>query len=202
MSSDKEKDLNLEPTEDAIKSILSTLGETIEESPMRRDLRLWALKYKIKHKALNELLRILQKTYPDIPADSSTLLESCRNTNIVKIKEGECCYFGIARNLNNLPLNSLCPTGKILLCINVDGLPLYESSNVQFWPILGLVQSDVKSHPFTTACHSGVKKPNRESFFNDFVKEVNLLVENGINQENKLNLELNNLIVMLPQDTL
>ncbi|GBN91561.1 hypothetical protein AVEN_141242-1 [Araneus ventricosus] len=138
MISDKEKDLNLETTEDAIKSILSTLDETIEESPMRRDLRLWALKYKIQQNALNEL-RILQKTYPDIPADSSTLFETCRNTNIFKIKEGEYCYFGIARNLNNLFLNSLCPTGKILLRINVDGLPLYKSSNVQFWPILGLV---------------------------------------------------------------
>jgi len=69
---------------------------------------------------------------------------------------------------------------SIRLLFNIDSLPLYTSSNQQFWPILGLVlHEQYETKPFIIAVHSGVSKhQNVNDFLTDFIKEIKTLVHN------------------------
>ncbi|MCY7362849.1 MAG: hypothetical protein LH629_12405, partial [Ignavibacteria bacterium] len=50
--------------------------------------------------------------------------------------QGEFVYFGILKSLLHCHF-SVLDIQEICLQINIDGLPLYKSSDVAFWPILG-----------------------------------------------------------------
>ena len=63
------------------------------------ELRNWALKYNIRHSALNVLLSILSKHHK-VPKDSRTLLRTKNTHSIVKMKDllgnvGDFVYFGL-----------------------------------------------------------------------------------------------------------
>ena len=66
----------------------------------------------------------------------------------------------------------------ILLTFNIDGLPLYKSSNDQVWPILCYVE---KEKVFTVSLFVGKSKPYPlEDFLDLFIQELTSLNENGI----------------------
>ncbi len=67
---------------------------------------------------------------------------------------------------------------SIDLMINVDGLPLFKSSNAQFWPIVGCF--DVL-HVLVIALFYGETKPDSlEDYLHDFLEELDLLKLNGV----------------------
>ena len=135
----------------------------------------------MKHNAVSNLLKILKEYHPDLPTDSRTLLQTSRDHQILIHGNEEYCYFGIKPYLQKLSLNDICPDKKILVRINIDGLPLCKSTRSQFWPILGLVVSKVKLSPFLIACHYGNSKPvSLDTFLSDFICEVKNLKEKGI----------------------
>lgn len=64
-------------------------------------------------------------------------------------------YFGIYSVMQGLPqrLWSVVPNRQTFrLQLNVDGLPLFKSSSLQFWPILGMLQEHCKK-PFVIALY-------------------------------------------------
>lgn len=65
--------------------------------------------------------------------------------------------------------------------INVDGIPLYNSSSLEFWPIL-IRSKNLKDHrPFSVAIFCGEGKPDTiEMFLKIFLDECLLCLENGI----------------------
>jgi hypothetical protein len=67
---------------------------------------------------------------------------------------------------------------SVQLIINIDGLPLFMSSNVQFWPILcGIVSNDRASmEPFLVALYCGISKPiSAGEYLEDFLNELSLV---------------------------
>lgn len=55
---------------------------------------------------------------------------------------------------------------KISLQVNIDGLPIYKSSNSQYWPILGLVENyndgvQTNKLPFVIGVFFGEKKTHQ-----------------------------------------
>jgi len=78
------------------------------------------------------------------------------------------------------------PTGTgdtqvLQLQINVDGLPVYKSTNYQLWPILGTVVSCSAKVPFVTGMFGGHQKPGTVvEYLCDFVEECRLLEQSGI----------------------
>ncbi|MFZ2537712.1 MAG: hypothetical protein WAX04_02275 [Oscillospiraceae bacterium] len=69
---------------------------------------------------------------------------------------------------------------NLYLQINIDGLPLFKSSNYQLWPILGIIRESVKKEPIVIAMYGGNKKPNNlEEFLGEFISELNNLESNG-----------------------
>lgn len=69
-------------------------------------------------------------------------------------------------------------SNDVHLSVNVDGIPLFKSSGVQFWPIL------VKCghfDPFIAAMFGGQSKPSPlEEYLKDFVTEYKHLKDSGI----------------------
>ncbi|XP_041942160.1 uncharacterized protein LOC121705313 [Alosa sapidissima] len=92
-------------------------------------------------------------------------------------------YFGVANGVraridDNAILKS---THTLHLQINIDGLPLFKSSNKQFWPILGLIEEDPCRIPFVISLYCGYSKPSDENeYLSDFVTEMGKLASDGL----------------------
>ena len=57
--------------------------------------------------------------------------------------------------------------------MNIDGLPVFKSSNIQLWPILGKISLPFTTEPFIIGLFSGNKKPgNIKEYLYDFVQEM------------------------------
>lgn len=100
-------------------------------------LRNWAIKNNITHTSLSELLTWLSAK-PDlsgIPKDARTLLNTPRTTDVQNMGSGQFYYFGLTKKLTTIVVKHK-KVDLLELDFNIDGLPLYKSSNVQFWPIL------------------------------------------------------------------
>lgn len=75
-------------------------------------------------------------------------------------------------------------TAKLILQINMDGVPLYKSKVLQLWPILVRVLNCKDAKPFAVSLFVGSSKPpSIESFTRPFLNEMKQLMENGIMYE-------------------
>ena len=76
--------------------------------------------------------------------------------------------------------NRNVPT-ELHLQFNIDGLPLFKSSSVQFWPILAHVVST--HYVFPVAIYVEQKPADFHLFLNEFVSEVSALCSEGLTTE-------------------
>ena len=136
---------------------------------------------------LNRLLTSLREIHPELPKSDEGLLPTSKDVNkyfnVTEFdSESKFSYFGIQWQLERIVNPDLHEEKKIFLKINIDGLPLYRSSDIEFWPILGQVYYRPAVYsPFTIALYCGKGKPsNITKFFDDFINEVNYLKENKI----------------------
>ncbi|KAB0790671.1 hypothetical protein PPYR_09371 [Photinus pyralis] len=152
-------------------------------------IRTWAVTNpSVPHTAITSLLHILAPFHPELPLDSRTLLKTPSKFNIRKLENGDLIYLGIQNSLHALlsihSNNFLDDT--INLIFNVDGLPIFKSSNMQLWPILGLIQNFNVKTPFPIAIFCGVSKPKLlNDYLEDFIKELTSLLQNGFNFNSK-----------------
>lgn len=102
-------------------------------------LESWALGCNIKRNSVTKLLKILKVNgMPFLPKDSRTLLHTPRSVAIEHRAGGKYWHNGL-RNCLVPIFSQLNKSLTIDLTINTDGLPLFRSSSVEFWPILGNV---------------------------------------------------------------
>lgn len=105
----------------------------------QENLKHWAIKYNINSNALSGLLRILIAAgFSCLPSDSRSFLGTPRHVEIKEISNGKLWYNGIANNLK-LIFSKLSRDMVIQINFNIDGLPLFNSSKIQFWPILAAI---------------------------------------------------------------
>ena len=72
----------------------------------------------------------------------------------------------------------------IYVQINIDGLPLFKSSNVQLWPILGRIDNPIQGEPFIIGLFCGRSKPvHVEEYLRDFITEMQALENDGFQFE-------------------
>lgn len=151
-----------------------------QEGDIRGKLADWAVTHQVTHTAVTALLQILHLYMAFLPLDARTLLRSCHDVNIYDKCNGRFVYFGVKtglmRSLVKYGANVLNDT--ISLCFGVDGLPLYKSSNKQFWPILAKFGN---VPPFLVALYFGEEKPHSAiEYLSEFVQEMKILCDNGI----------------------
>lgn len=166
--------------------VIEAGNEVLNEAAQIRN---WAIVNNIQQNILNELLTILRRRLlPELSKSAKTFLQT--RAAIYNIREieaadnniGEFVYFGITKGLRRYIREDLHENNKILLQINVDGVPLFKSSTKQFWPILCKVFLDRDLYePFAVAIYSGDAKPmSADEYLHDFMEEINQLFAEGI----------------------
>lgn len=175
-------------------------GQNDAEEPetLREKLRQWA-NDNVNHvtrTAINALLKILREHgHSALPKSAETLLKTQRTKGLVRPMkskrgtDGSYIYLGVASTLEN----SSFPEGieftgdEIKLLVNIDGLPLYNKSVIQAWPILVQIsQPGYYCKPFLGGIYCGDSKPEDvNDFLDDFIEETIEDFPNGITVNNK-----------------
>ena len=94
------------------------------------ELAAWATGNSCKRSALNEILEILRCQGHQLPKDARTLLNTPKKVATVEKCGGHYAYFGIASGiLRLLSQNPGICEDNIDLYFNIDGVPLFKSSN-------------------------------------------------------------------------
>ena len=145
----------------------------------------WASEDSIPLVSVSHLLSILQPHLPQLPADARTLLKIQTNVVLKYVAGGEYYNFGIPAGivscLESHPSDVDTLSHHVKLQLNIDGLPLFKSSNTQLWPILGMVEGLSCRQPFVIGLYSGATKPNNlADFLNEFVSEMATLERDGL----------------------
>jgi hypothetical protein len=182
-------------------------SDDVPVSNINDELRTWAVMYQITHLSLKELLKILNKNNHNVPKDPRSLLKTPRtNSHTIKdIDGGQFHYFTIVKGLKNiLDISELLQYSdkNISLMINVDGIPIHKSTNMQFWPILiqAKINKIIVGEPFIADLFVGNSKPlNIDQYLVDFIEELQPLLKEGFVHDNsKFTVDIENFICDSP----
>ena len=127
------------------------------DADMQKKLRNIFVRHGCTRQCMNKILKLLNENGHDFPNDSRTLLRTRRAIEIKEMSEGYYIYFGVKGSLVNKFKTNCYKERLIKLKINIDGLPLFKSSNFQLWPTL--IQF-ANYRPITIALYGGKKKPS------------------------------------------
>lgn len=153
-------DIELEPDE---------YLEVEEKSEMNLDRRLtfiadlagWSAQHGIKQMALNDLLAKLNKNFPELhlPKDSRTIM-STPQKKVTLLEDGHggsYWHYGLEKALRSC-LNNCGKITEVKINVNIDGLPLYRSSKMEFWPILINIHGMSEIPPVVVGIYAGKGK--------------------------------------------
>lgn len=171
-----------------------TIDDDILPSETFHDfLRHWAVVYKIRQSALKPLMDELNSRFnAKLPKDPRTLLGTlaiCESTpKIEHIDGGQYWHQGLENCLKSWFVGKLNQPLTIEINFNVDGLPLFNSSRYQFWPILANVHEMSYIPTMVVGLFFGQSKPHKiEQFLDPFVTELeSILKAGGIRIDDKL----------------
>jgi len=145
-------------------------------------LKDWALQQNISHAAVDSLLTILRATEigNELPKTARTLLSTLPSACTVSEVSGmEYVYIGIRKHLLNLA-GELDNVDSFKLAFNVDGLPLFKSTSISAWLILGLVTNIPDSPVFPVCVTIGTTKPTNLEFLVETIEETKQLMQHGL----------------------
>ncbi|XP_050434163.1 uncharacterized protein LOC126841626 [Adelges cooleyi] len=171
--------------------IISNVETEMHKSNLCDKIRSWAIQFKVSHNCCNSMLKILNSEGLSVPKDIRTLMSAPKIEEITTISNGTYIHLGIENMLLPL-LNSLSviiPNNILKIGINIDGLPLAKSSKSQFYPILISILN-IKQRPNLVIpigiFHGNTKPGNVEEFFNPFVTDLLMCINNGIQVNDNL----------------
>lgn len=150
-------------------------------------IRQWALRHNISHAASRDLLMSLKLIgVNDLPLDPRTLLQTPRTADIQQMGSGEFCHFNLRTIIYKQIKKYDIKNEEINLTINVDGLPIYKSSNYSLWLLCGYIDHTNQT-PFVISVYGGLTKPDSSNdFLSAFVNNMIDIRDNGIEFNNKL----------------
>lgn len=161
--------------------------QILDTETLRFKLVDWAIDNSVSLSTLASLLGILQVFHPSLPKDPRALLKTPRmyeNSEIKVFNDGISHYyhFGVRAGIANaVKSGDVAGIYTLSLIVNTDGLQLFRSSNVQFWPILGIVKEARVRSPFLIGLYCGNRKPpSVDEFFSAFVEELKIIQRDGI----------------------
>lgn len=117
----------------------------VDESLLKKKIRDWSNKYRIAKRAIDDLLAILTSSgVESLPKNHRTLQKTPTNIALNEISGGHQWHNALGKSLRRI-FNDLDRNIRISLNINIDGLPLYNSSGITFYPILASIHGMHKS---------------------------------------------------------
>lgn len=134
---------------------------------------------------MTHLLLVLNAHGISVPRSVYLLTSQCdpkRFTFLTEIGEENIAYRSVTDNIrfciekHFLKLKDC--VNMLTLHINVDGLPLFRSSNLNLWPILMTIKESSYLKPLPVAVYCGLGKPKLHDFVSKLVSELQQL-KNG-----------------------
>lgn len=122
-----------------------------------QSLAQWKAKHLITRDAMNDLLVILRESNPElkVPKDARTVLKTPKQKTIIIQDQtgGQYWHYGLKKSLIACLNDSQYPS--VSINVSIDGLPIFESSRVEFWPILINIHEKNKIPPMIIGIYSG-----------------------------------------------
>ena len=114
---------------------------------------------------MQHLLTILTIYNVDVPISVYLLTKSCKNFSFenITVQNGKIAYLSIKKNIEycfSKGLLLFSVYNSLSIKINIDGIPLYKSSNYCLWPILMIIDQCKVKTPLLIAIFAGVGKPD------------------------------------------
>jgi len=181
---DNDRDSYINDDDDGNHNFLNNFGHRENENvSFTSQLQGWAIKNRITHVALNELLTYIKPRYPELPKDARTLLGTIRKVYTNDVEPGCYYHFGISHCVEKLAQASQHYFQNLQIIeinINIDGLPLSKSSGSQVYPILCTLVNNCSNVGIIGIYHGYEKPADANKFLQCFVKEAQNLVSHGI----------------------
>ena len=106
------------------------------QEPFSKLIAKWAVDFRVSHQALDALLIILRGAENDavksLPLSARTLLRTRRKVVVEKLDDAECVFYNAQDSIINhfkmYPAETQAESQEIPIALNVDGLPLFNSS--------------------------------------------------------------------------
>uniref|UniRef100_A0ABD2X762 Transposase domain-containing protein n=1 Tax=Trichogramma kaykai TaxID=54128 RepID=A0ABD2X762_9HYME len=127
--------------------------------------------------------------HDDLHRDIRSIVKTPKKTIITPCSPGEYYHRGLQNALVNILKSRKLPS-KIVIDINIDGLPISKSSKRTLWSIQGLIVGELT--PFVIGVYHGFKKPSSiEDHLRPFINEYKNLRSEGFNfRENSYKVKL------------
>lgn len=112
-----------------------------DEEIFKENLHNWAFNYNITRRALNDLLKMLNKFgVKFLPLDSRTVLKTPKNIQVLDVANGKMWYNG----LEDCFRSTFATLRMVVqLNFNFDGMSPFNSSKKELWPILAAIHSEI-----------------------------------------------------------
>ncbi len=187
----EEEDINM------VSDTALTSSESEEDTtPMlKEELSEWASMFHVKHNAIDALLTILKRHgHADLSQTARTLFDRSNkyevNTrdgvDIIKLTVSE----QLSKHLSKYPTALTDHLQSLDLSLNIDGLPLFKSSNLSLWPVLCSINL-TPACIFPLCLSTAASKPKTTDFFSDTVQELAEQMQNGLTWKGKcLNIQI------------
>lgn len=174
--------------EDPTNTSQFNLDKTVIHAPEQDTaacLKQWSISHKITQSALSDLLKVLNQhsCFSHLPQDARSFLATPRTTVVKRVDPGQYVHFGLKSTLSKLLDQHR--VSHVELQFNIDGLPLFKSSSMQFWPILCSILGF--KNVFPVGIYVGNEKPSDVNLYlSQFVDELNQILVSGLIIENRV----------------
>ena len=153
---------------------------------LRAGLVEWVNEYKVKHNAVDSLLKILNDSGHDqLPGSARSLIKTARYVPLTEKSGMDYIYFPVKEELMRqflrYPTMTKEKVTSLEISLNIDGLPLFSSSNKSLWPVLCGIMNVEPVAIFPVALTYGSSKPTDLLFLEETVGDLNHLLERGLN---------------------
>jgi hypothetical protein len=151
-------------------------------------LHKWAVQYNLSRTAMSDLLKGLHSNCcsncsSSLPRDGRSVVGTKRNvsTQIQNKAGGQYVHIGVVKGIQRHISGTTDGLAKLIAIVNIDGLPIFKSSALQFWPILMRIINGNYDKPFVVGIYAGTCKPqNVHEFLSEFVADMASVMSSGI----------------------
>ncbi|CAC5422454.1 unnamed protein product [Mytilus coruscus] len=154
-----------------------------EDDTLLEELAVWTNTFQVNHNAVDALLKILKEHgHQNLPGTCRTLLKTVREVETTNISGMDYYNFGLEiellKTFGQYPKMVTDNVESVDISLNIDGLPLFKSTNTALWPILCEIHLQPR-RVFPHVLTIGPSKPTNLDFLQEAIDELDSLLQNG-----------------------
>ena len=149
---------------------------------LTEELLLFMMLFNISKRVMTHLLIVLNAHGVAVPRSVYLLKLTCNMNSfkfVTDLRNASIAYCSVMENIKYCIekgfLNLKRCVNLLTIHVNVDGLPLFKSSNLNLWPILMTIKESSYPKPLPIAMYCGLGKPKLIDFLSKLVSEVEKL---------------------------